>query len=111
MSSESEVDAGKKAAMNVENALLALGLHPIPELMALRPDINYEALCLALHCSVREAILCQVARHGLLTKCQPKLFIAEVTIAILNELWCKIPAKFSGFKNKLTEKLRKLMLD
>ena len=32
-------------------------------------------------------------------------------IAILNELWCKIPAKFSGFQNKFMEKLHKLMLD
>ena len=54
--------------MNVENALLALGLHPIPELMALRQDVNYEALCLALHCSDRYAILGQVARHGLRTQ-------------------------------------------
>ncbi|EDN68104.1 hypothetical protein BGP_5979 [Beggiatoa sp. PS] len=34
-----------------------------------------------------------------------------VYIAILNELWCKIPVKFSGFKNKLLEKFHKLMLD
>ena len=32
-------------------------------------------------------------------------------IAILNELWCKIPIKFSGLKNKLMEKFHKLMFD
>ena len=77
---ESEVDTGKKTTVNVKKTILALGLHPIPELMALRKNLDHKALCLTLHGSVGETILFQVARYGLLAQRLPKLFDAEVTV-------------------------------
>ncbi|EDN67296.1 hypothetical protein BGP_1017 [Beggiatoa sp. PS] len=65
-------------------------------------DIDFN-LIIAIHCDFPIEAFCEFKKvtH----------YRAKRDIAILNKLWCKIPAKFSGFQNKLMEKFHKLMLD